>query len=99
LYRIHVRQAASGSGFQQRFEYVVKGAPTTVASFVQARSSAGDYLVEQRTVDGTAYALVLCAAPVALPAGLSAVTFRDLRAKDQPEALGWLWQRVDSGGY
>jgi hypothetical protein len=97
LYRIHVRP--NGSGFQQRFEYVVKGAPEAVSSFAQARGGAGDFISEQRTVDGTAYALLLCAAPVQLPSGLSAVTFRELREKDRSGALSWLWERVDRGNY
>jgi Right handed beta helix region len=97
LYRIHVR--AAGSGFEQRFEYMVKGAADAMKGFLTARASAGDYVSEQRVVDGTTYALVLCAAPVALPSGLSAVTFRELRTKDQSGALSWLWNRVDAANY
>jgi hypothetical protein len=99
LHRIHVRRAASGSGFQQRFEYVVKGAQDAVAAFVQQRVNARDYVSEQRVVDGTAYALVLCAAPVSIPSTLTGVTFRELREKDRSGTLSWLWQRVDSGAY
>ncbi len=97
LYRIHVRP--NGSTFQQRFEYVVKGTPEAVAGFVETRKSAGDYLSEQRTVDGIAYALLLCAAPVQVPSGITGVTFRELREKDRSGALGWLWERVDKGKY
>ena len=50
LYRIHVRRAPSGAGFQQRFEYVVKGAPDAVTAFVAAQTAAGAVLSEQRTV-------------------------------------------------
>jgi hypothetical protein len=99
LHRIHVRRAATGSGFQQRFEYVIKGPQDAVAAFVQQRVSALDYLSEQRIVDGTAYALVLCAAPVSIPSTLTGVTFRELRDQDRSGKLSWLWQRVDSGAY
>jgi hypothetical protein len=99
LYRIHVRKAPGGTGFEQRFEYVVKGSASAVAGFVQARQAAGDYLSESRDVSGTSYALVLTSAPVTLSAGLSGVPFADLREGDRSGALGWLWQRLDSGTY
>jgi hypothetical protein len=98
LYRIHVRAAASG-GFQQRFEYMIKGPTDMVTAFTRMRTSAGDYLSEQRTVNGSDYALVLSTAPVALPSGLAAVTFRELRAGDADGSLSWLWTRVDKGTY
>jgi hypothetical protein len=98
LYRIHVRKAPS-TGFEQRFEYVVKGAASAVDAFVQARQSAGDYVSESRDVGGTSYALVLTSAPVAVPGGISGVPFADLRTGDQSGVLSWLWQRVDSGRY
>jgi hypothetical protein len=99
LYRIHVRKAPSGGGFEQRFEYVVKGAEPAVAGFIQARQMAGDYLSESRTAGGTSYALVLTSTPVALSGGVSGVPFAELRAGDQSGALSWLWQRVDAGTY
>jgi hypothetical protein len=99
VYRIHVRRAPSGSGFQQRFEYVVKGAPDAVTAFVTAQTATGAALSEQRIVGATAYALLLTSAPVALPGTLAAVTFRDLRAGDLAGDLSWLWQRVDTGTY
>jgi hypothetical protein len=99
MYRIHVRRAADGVTFQQRFEYVVKGSQEAVNAFVQQRVTALDYLSEQRTVDGVAYAVLLTAAPVAIPTTLTGVPFRDLRAADRSGTLSWLWQRVDSGSY
>jgi hypothetical protein len=99
LHRIHVRRAPTGAGFQQRFEYVVKGTAAAVESFVSARVTAGDYLSEQRNAGGTTYALVLTRTPVALPSDLSAVTFRELRTGDASGELGWLWRRVDTGSY
>jgi hypothetical protein len=101
LYRIHVRQAPSGAGFEERFEYVVKGPPAALDAFVLGRTRAGDYLSEQRggTDAGTAYALVLTRAPVPIPDDISAVAFREMRAGDQSGALSWLWKRVDSGVY
>jgi hypothetical protein len=99
LYRIHVRRNPAAAGFQQRFEYVVKGTPDVVAAFAAQRTAAKDYLSEQRLVDGTAYALVLSAAPLGLPNGLSAVSFRELREGDRSGKLSWLWQRLDSGSY
>jgi hypothetical protein len=99
LYRIHVRQAPTGGGYQQRFEYMVKGPSNTVSAFTRMRASAGDYVSEERTVNGNDYALLLCTAPLALPSGLAAVTFRELRAGDADASLSWLWTRVDKGNY
>jgi hypothetical protein len=99
LYRIHVRRAPGGSGFEERFEYVVKGPSESVASFVEARPAAGEYLSEMRSVGSTSYALVLTAEPITLEAGISGVTFRELRAGDISGELSWLWQRVDAGAY
>ena len=47
------------------------------------QTAAGAVLSEQRTVGAVAYALLLTPAPVAVPAALTAVTFRDLRAGDR----------------
>jgi hypothetical protein len=99
LYRIHVRQAPGGSGFQERFEYVVKGPPATLASFVEQHTSSGAYLSEVRTVGSTSYALVLTARPISVSAGLAGVSFRELRSGDSSGELRWLWQRVDAGSY
>jgi hypothetical protein len=97
LYRIHVRR--KDSSYQQRFEYMVKGPSASVSDFTRTRRAAGDYVSEQRSVDGTDYALLLTAAPVSLPSGLSGVTFRELREKDRAGSLSWLWNRVDAGMY
>jgi hypothetical protein len=99
LYRIHVRVAPVGGGLQQRFEYVVKGAPSELQTWLAARSGAGDYVSEQRTVTGTGYALVLARAPEALPSTLSGVTFQELRDGDNAGTLSWLWSRVNDGSY
>jgi hypothetical protein len=99
LYRIHVRRAPSGGGFQQRFEYVVKGAPDAVTGFVSSQVAAGALLSEQRTVGAVAYALLLTPSPVAIPGALAAVPFRDLRDGDLTGELSWLWRRVDTGAY
>jgi hypothetical protein len=99
LYRIHVRQAPSGGGFQERFEYIVKGGTAAVDAFVSARTQAGDYLSEKRDASGTTHAVLLARAPLTIPNGVSGVTFRELRSGDQSGALSWLWQRVDSGAY
>lgn len=98
LHRIHVRPAAGRDGFEQRFEYVVKGEPGAVDAFTSARRAAQDYVVEQRVVGGSSYALVLTAAPVAIGEPLSAVSFRDLRAGAAGE-LAWLWQLIDDAAY
>lgn len=45
------------------------------------------------------YALLLTPSPVAIPATLTGVPFRDLRAGDLDGTLSWLWQRVDTGAY
>jgi hypothetical protein len=99
LYRIHVRRAPDGVTFQQRFEYVVKGPQDAVTAFVQQRLNAKDYLSEQRTEDGVTYAVLLTAAPVAIPSTLTGLAFRDMRVAERAGKLTWLWQRVDSGNY
>lgn len=100
LYRIHVRETSPGSGsYQERFEYVVKGTPSNVSSWVSTRTGAGDYLSEQQTVSGTAYALLLCAAPVTLGTGVSEVTHTELRAGDNNGTLSWLWNRINDRNY
>jgi hypothetical protein len=99
LYRIHVRRAPSGGGFQQRFEYIVKGAPDAVTTFASAQTATGAVLSEQRTVGAVAFALLLAPAPVAVPGTLAPVPFRDLRAGDLAGDLSWLWQRIDTGMY
>ena len=97
--RRHVRRAPSDAGFQQRFEYVFKGAPDAVTAFVITQTAVGAVLSEERTVGAVAYALLLTPAPVALAGALTPVTFRDLRAGDMAGDLSWLWQRVDTGAY
>ena len=99
LYRIHVRKSPSGTGFQQRFEYVVSGASAEVTAFTAARVASGDYLSESRVVGATAYALVLTSAPVAVPSTLAGVTLRELREGDLDASLAWLWSRVSDGKY
>jgi hypothetical protein len=99
LYRIHVRRAPAGGGFEQRFEYVVKGTATDVDAFVSARRAAGDYLSRKDSVGSTSYALVLTSAPVVIPAGLSGMSFRDLRMGDRDGTLAALWATIDSGAY
>ncbi|HMJ15457.1 MAG TPA: hypothetical protein VK524_28775, partial [Polyangiaceae bacterium] len=100
LYRIHVRPSpVNAAQFQERFEYVVKGPANDVSAFVTARTAAGAHLSEQRTVNGTAYALLLTPAPLALPANVTGVDFRALRQGDLNGSLTWLWQRLDSGSY
>jgi len=99
LYRIHVRRSPSDAGFQQRFEYVIKGAPDAVTAFVTTQTATGAVLSEQRTVGGVAYALLLTPAPVVMTGTLTPVTFRNLRAGDLAGDLSWLWQRVDTGAY
>jgi hypothetical protein len=97
LHRIHVRQTTSGGGFEERFEYVVKGSEAAVDVLVAARAQAGGCLSERRDVTGTTYARLLSSTPITIPNDVSGVTFRDLRAGDQTGTLSWLWQRVDSG--
>jgi hypothetical protein len=99
LYRIHVRRAPSDTGFQQRFEYVVKGPPDAVDAFVTAQTATGAVIVEQRTVSAVAYALLLTPEPVAVPGVLTPVTFRNLRAGDLAGDLSWLWLRLDAAAY
>jgi hypothetical protein len=99
LYRIHVRKSAIGTGFQQRFEYVVKGPPATMAAFMAVRNAAGDHISEQRTQLGTTYALLLSSVPYRIPDDISGVSFQELRAGDLSTQLSWLWQRLDSEHY
>ncbi len=99
LYRIHVRRPDSCVGgvscFQSRYEYVVKGAPGVVAAWAAHMAGAGGYVSYRATVAGVAYALVLVSAPVPVPAGITAVSFWEMRAP----ALSVLWDRVDTGSY
>jgi hypothetical protein len=99
LYRIHVRRNAGHDGFEQRFEYVVKGPTAAVEAFVAARTQANDYVSEKRASGDTTRALVLTRAPLTIPSGLTGVPFTDLRAGDTSGELAWLWKRVDSGSY
>jgi Right handed beta helix region len=99
LYRIHVRLAPSGTGFQQRFEYVLRGPSASVSAFSELRAAAGDYVSERRASAGSDYVLLLSANPIAVPEGLSAVTFRELRQGDRDGTLRWLWARLDAGDY
>ncbi len=98
LYRIHVRVGAD-AGFEQRFEYVFKGAAADVTAFTSASVTAGNVLLEQRDVQGTTYAVVLSAQPLVLPTSLSGVAFTELRSKDRSGQLDWLWRRLDQGAY
>jgi hypothetical protein len=91
LYRIHVRRNPSGSGFQQRFEYVVKGSPADMQAFLSARQAAGDTVVGSRLVGTVTYAVLLSPSPLAVPTTLSGVTFQALRAGDNDGSLSWLW--------
>ncbi|QRK06838.1 right-handed parallel beta-helix repeat-containing protein [Archangium violaceum] len=91
LYRIHVRRNPSGSGFQQRFEYVVKGSASDVQSFLSARQAAGDTVVGSRLVGTTSYAVLLSPSPQTVPSALSGVSFQTLRAGDNDGSLSWLW--------
>jgi hypothetical protein len=77
-----VRRTPGAATFQQRFEYIVQGVPADVSAFVASAAASGAVLSEQRTVAATAYALVLSPVPVTVPAVLSGVSFRDLRAGD-----------------
>jgi hypothetical protein len=99
LYRIHVRKNPVGSGFQQRFEYVLSGADATMSSFLSTRVVAGDYVSESRSSGGVTRAVVLARAPLTLTGGVSAVTFDDLRSGDNSGALTWLWNRVNGTSY
>lgn len=95
LYRIHVRQ--QGVGFEQRFEYVFRGEPSAVEGYLGTLY--GVHVSETRVVGGSAYVLLLSAAPLALPASLAPVSFEELRAGDRDGSLAWLWKRVDSYDY
>jgi hypothetical protein len=97
LYRIHVRLTPGGAGYQQRFEYVVMGPPADVTAWTTARCAAGDHLIEQREVGGTASAIVLAGAPRTVPAPLTGVAFAALRAGDRDGTLSWLWDLVNGG--
>lgn len=98
LYRIHVRQAGDG-GFEQRFEYVIKGTAANVSAFTTARQAAGDRVLEERTLAGTSYAIVLAPQPRSVPANLSGVTFTELRARDNDGTASWLWSRINTADY
>ena len=98
LHRIHVRQTAALTGYEQRFEYIVTGPEAAVSAFCSERTADGDHVSERRTVDTAAYALLLTARPVIVPMALSGVSLRDLR-KDAAGKLKWLWDRADAADY
>lgn len=98
LHRIHVRERPGGA-FEQRFEYVVRAVTTDMDTFERVRRKAGDHLTERRDAGDVAHALFLTRAPVALPEGVSGVSFRDLRSGDVSRSLSWLWRRLDAGAY
>lgn len=97
LYRIHVREAASG--VEERFEYVVSGAEDALLPWLEAARAAGAYLSETRSVENTAYALLLAPVPLVVPDAIDAVSFEALRAGDRDGSLSWLWNRLDQGRY
>jgi hypothetical protein len=99
LYRIHVTTFDGGVTFKQRFEYVVKGLPADVASFISTRVAAGDYASTQVTVSGTVYVVMLMQAPLTIPGTLTGVTFQDLRTGDKNGTLSALWTTVNTGSY
>lgn len=97
LYRIHLREHASG-GVEERFEYVVTGTATEVEAWLEQLDvqNCSARLVELRTQSERSHALVLSAVPLELPGALSGVPFDALRAGDRDGTLAWLWQRLDS---
>jgi hypothetical protein len=99
LYRIHVREAASGAGIEERFEYVVTGEQATLGAWLRTAANQGAYLAENKTVGANAYALLLSPVPLQVPAELAGVSFDDLRAGDRSGDLSWLWSRLDLGQY
>jgi hypothetical protein len=99
LHRIHLREAVSGAGIEERFEYVVSGAPSAISTWLDSAHDQGVYLSESRTTDGISFALVLSPVPLEVPAEISAVSFEALREGDRSGALSWLWERIDRGNY
>ncbi len=99
LHRIHVREAASGGGVDERFEYVVSGAASEIATWIATVRGQGAYVSESRSVGLSAYALVLSPVPLEVPGALNGVTFEALRAGDRAGTLSFLWQRIDLGNY
>jgi hypothetical protein len=99
LQRIHLREAATGAGIEERFEYVVSGAPSAISTWLDSARAQGIYLSESRTTGGISFALVLSPEPIEIPAELSAVGFEALREGDRSGALSWLWERLDRGNY
>jgi hypothetical protein len=98
LYRIHLREAASG-GLDERLEYIVTGASAALSTWLESAHAQGAYVSENRAAGGNAYALLLSPVPLVVPASLSGVTFDALRAGDRDGTLTWLWARVDQGRY
>jgi hypothetical protein len=97
LYRIHVRK--NGTGFQQRFEYVLQGADAAMTAFIDTQVPAGAALIERRNAGPTAVALLLSPKPIAVSSALDGIAFADLRAGDSDGTLSWLWSRLNNGSY
>jgi parallel beta-helix repeat protein len=95
LYRIHVRQGPAG--FQQRFEYIVRGDAAHVDAWVAMRRAQGDHVSNTGEVGATTFARVLTGNPMQVPPELEAVTFADLREGERDGTSPWLWEVVNAG--
>jgi hypothetical protein len=95
LYRIHVRAEPRGNGFQQRFEYVVAGAPADVThwlSSVAARTA----ILADGTKGGERFVAVYASSPLVASENLREVAFTELRTGDNDGSLAWLWSLLNA---
>ena len=94
LYRIHVRVAPEGTGFEQRFEYVVAGSPTEVDAWLTDNP---DFVVVHRSnVNDADYPVIRTGEPVRVPDALRAVDFAEMRAGDRDGSLAEFWRKLES---
>jgi hypothetical protein len=94
LYRIHVRRSPETDAFEERFEYVVRGPSSAVDAWIAARAADGASVADRRATSDTTIAIVLLSVPAKLDAGLSGVSFAELRAGDRDGTLSWLWSAL-----
>jgi len=93
LYRIDVRRAATGTGYEQRFEYLVAGQPAALATWLTAQPHA--VVVASQVVGAETVAIVHSAQPLPLSVTLRGVTFDELRAGDRAGSLRWAWSLLE----
>ncbi len=93
LYRIHVRRSPAGSGFEQRFEYVVAGPPSAIDRWLSGLADAT--VAHEQAAGGRQVVVVVSPEPVTVPTDIAEVTFSELRGGDRSGSLAGVWAALD----